>query len=584
MPFGDENWRLRARVNDLLSHLHELASRHQYLSIAAVLLLCVIIFLAGSWHGQRRVNKSGPGARKILYYIDPMNPSHTSPEPGLAPCGMKLEPVYADDEGDKAPGVKLPPGTVKITPQRQQLIGVRLAKAEKLPYTYPLRALGKVAVDETRIYRLNAAVDGWIRETCNNSTGSVVKKDETLATFYSPEFLAPQQAFFYMLSALDRYQSTGQETPEQIALTKANVQQNIDSLRNLGMSELQIKEIEKSRTYTENIRMVAPATSFILARNVSPGQRYTSGTEWYRLADLSKVWVLADLYETEAQYVHPGAKVKVTYPYQNKTFEATVSHVLPQFDPATRTLKVRLEVDNPDFALRPDMFVDVELPINLPEALIVPAEAVLDSGVRKTVFVDRGDGYFEPRKVEIGWRLGDRTEIISGLHPGEIIVASGNFLIDSESRMKLAAAGMFGTIVMDPVCGMDTDEGRSRAAGLKAEYKGKTYYFCSAHCKEEFEKTPVFFVEKKAPAREDPCNPKAAAVKDPVCGMLLTPGHAALQSPYQGKTYFFCSEECKKHFEKTPERYAGIKPGDTTSPTPPAAAGTPPGGKAPGHD
>ena len=186
-----------------------------------------------------------------------MNPAHTSPEPGLAPCGMKMEPVYADD-GGQAPAVSLPPGAVKINSQKQQLIGVRVAPVEKTPYTYTLRALGKVAMDETRIYRLNAAADGWIRETYNNSTGSVVKKDETLATFYSPEFLGPQQAYIYALSALDRFQATGKETPAQIERTKRNMQQYVDSLRNLGMSDLQIKEMERTRQYTENILISRP--------------------------------------------------------------------------------------------------------------------------------------------------------------------------------------------------------------------------------------------------------------------------------------------------------------------------------------
>ena len=166
------------------------------------MLLCAVFFLAGTWYGKDRGGgTAGPGGRKILYYVDPMNPAHTSPEPGLAPCGMKLEPVYAEEDGN-APDPHLPPGAVKVNSQKQQLLGVRVAPVEKAPYTYTLRSLGKVAVDETRIYRLNAAVDGWIRETFNNSTGMVVKKDEPLASFYSPEFLTAQQSLVYALGAL----------------------------------------------------------------------------------------------------------------------------------------------------------------------------------------------------------------------------------------------------------------------------------------------------------------------------------------------------------------------------------------------
>ena len=169
-----------------------------------------------------------------------------------------------------------------------------------------------------------------------------------------------------------------------------------------------------------------------------------------------------------------------------------VLNVPPQFDPASRTLKVRLEADNPGYALRPDMFVDVEFPIQLPPAITVPVDAVLDSGLRKTVFVDRDNGFFEPRKVETGWRFGDRVEIVKGLMPGERIVTSGTFLLDSESRMKMAAAGMSKSTearsAKDPVCGMDVDESKAKAAGRISEYRGKAYYFCTDQCKQQFDR------------------------------------------------------------------------------------------------
>lgn len=544
----------------------EFLKKPVYLAVLLVVLVAVS-FLAGSWHHSRKAPVAA-GERKILYYVDPMNPAHTSPTPGLAPCGMKLEPVYADG-GSQAPGASLPPGSIKITPEKQQLLGVRVAPVEQAPFIYTFRALGKVAVDETRIYRLNASTDGWIRETYNNSTGSVVRKDETLATFYSPEFLAAEQAYIYALTALDRFRATGQETPAQIETTKRSIQQYIDTLHNLGMSDLQIKEIEKTRTYTENIRMVAPATSFILARNVSPGQRYNIGTEWYRLADLSRVWVLADLFENEAQHIHPGEKVRVTYPYQKKTFQATVSEVLPVFDPATRTLKVRLETENPGYMLRPEMFVDLDFPVKLPPSIHVPVDAVLDSGFKQTVFVNRGNGFFEPRKVETGWRLGDRVEITRGLETGEKIVISGNFLIDSESRMKLAAAGFLGTVVKDPVCGNDLDEVKAKSAGRKSDYQGKTYYFCSDGCQQKFDQTPERFAAKPdtSAAHEQVKSSTQAPIaaektpkktKDPVCGEEVDEGQAkatGLTSDYEGKTYYFCSYSCNRQFDKDPDHY-----------------------------
>jgi RND family efflux transporter MFP subunit len=467
-----------------------------------ILLLLSLAFLAGRWHTLRDPDKSASQGRRILYYVDPMNPAHTSDKPGIAPCGMKMEPIYADETPPgQAPGsasASMPVGTVKISPEKQQVIGVRTAAVEKAPVNHGIRTVGRVAPDEKRTYPLIAPVDGWIRETNDNGTGTLVKKDEQLASFYNPQFRATLQAYFLALSANDRTQTGGREALLQTPQARLGPQQYVETLESLGMSEHQIKELAETRQVTDKVFIISPTTGFILSRNVSPGQRFDKGAEWYRITDLTRVWVLADLFRNEGEYVKPGMKVKVTLPHEKKEFQAVVSKVLPQFDPNSRTLKVRLELDNPGYVLRPDMFVDVEFPVARPSALTVPAEAVLDSGLRKTVFVDRGNGYFEPRQVETGWRVGDRVEITKGLMQGEHIVVSGNFLIDSESKMKMAAAGMqaasqpqqTGQRVKDPVCAMEVDAGAAKAAGLSSEYRGKTYYFCMADCKQKFEKNP----------------------------------------------------------------------------------------------
>ena len=380
-------------------------------------------------------------------------------------------------------------------------MGVHLVSVSKTSESHTLRVLGRVVPDETRIYRINAAVDGWIRETHDNTTGSIVKKDQILASFYSPEFLSAQQAFIFALGSKDRFQKNVKEPPQQLTLTDRNIKQYRDSLRNIGMSDVQIEEIAETRAYAENIQIRSPANGFVTVRNVSTGLRFDKGTELYRIADLSRVWILADLFENEASYFKPGRTVKVTLREQKKTFTAKVSSVLPQFDSATRTLKLRLEVDNPGHTLRPDMFVDVEIPVTFPPAVTVPADAILDSGIKKTVFVDRGNGIFEPRLVETGWRFGNRVEIKSGLKPGERIVVSGNFLIDSESKMELAAAGMFGTLEKDPVCGADVAVRKAEKTGRISIYQGKTYYFSSLECKQQFDKNPNRYLEK--PVKEN---------------------------------------------------------------------------------
>ena len=202
------------------------------------------------------------------------------------------------------------------------------------------------------------------------------------------------------------------------------------------------------------------------------------------------------MYEREVESFQPGMKAKVTAPYHQKVYEADVTEILPVFDDTTRTLKVRLETDNPGYVLRSDMFVDVELPVTYPPAIMVPADAVLDSGLRKTVFVDRGNSRFEPREVATGRYVGSQVEIVSGLDAGERIVVSGNFFLDSESRMELAALGMQTGMSKDPVCDVDVSERKAAREGRTVFYRGKTYFFSSDDCKAQFEKEPGKYVKE----------------------------------------------------------------------------------------
>ena len=551
-----------------------MVDRRKYFYAAGLLAALALLFWAGTWYGRTgTVSSSG---KRVLYYVDPMNPSHTSPDPGIAPCGMKMEPVYAD-AAETPDGPALPPGSVKITPERQQLIGVKVAKVEETPWTYNLRALGTVAVPENRIYQVNAYIDGWIVRAYPNSTGSIVRRDEPLASYYSKELPTALQSFFYAAHASESL-SEGVKLPKsQAEALDAQKKLAEGSLMNLGVNRLQIDELARTRQITQEINIYAPVTSFILSRKITPGQKFTAGQELYRLADLSQVWVLADLYGNEANYIKPGEKVRVKLPKQKENFLATVSEILPEFNPNTLTLKVRLEVDNPNFMLRPGMFTDVEFPIKMPPSLNVPADAVMDSGLKQLVFVDRGNGFFEPRQVKLGWRLGDRVEITDGLKPGESIVTSGNFLIDSESRMRLAAAGMFGEVVRDPVCGLNVDADKAKAAGWQSTVNDTTYSFCSPSCKDHFEKTPKNYVEPavaapaagfKPPEKDSGVSHTETAghhvpetsgmVLDPVCGLPVTAEMAkgrGWTSEYEGKIFYFDTEGCKQRFDKDPRRY-----------------------------
>ncbi|BBO17364.1 conserved hypothetical protein [Candidatus Brocadia pituitae] len=536
-------------------------------TVYGILLFLLIAgaFLAGTMNNQRLVTRdSSHEERQVLYYLDPMNPAHTSDKPGVAPCGMPLEPVYSEDgpvmasiDGHRTP---LSPGAIHVSPEKQQITGIRVSTVEKTFGIQTLRVFGQVAPDETRLYRLNAGAEGVIREISTVTTGSQVTKGQWLATFSAPEARYPIQAYMVTLETLDNQKAGMTETPAQARAAMESLQIADDRLLNLGISAIQIEEIRRTREVPATFRIYAPASGFVLARNATSGMKFEKGTEWYRIADLSKVWILANVFEHEAKYIKPGTHARISLPHQDQAFMAQVTDILPQFDIVARVLKVRLEVDNPGFVFRPDMFVDIEFLIPRPFAVTVPADAILDSGRRKTVFVSLGNGYFEPRPVKTGWYLNDRVEIVEGLMPGEQIVVSGNFLIDSESRMNLAAAGLFGMPEKDPVCGMEVYSGKVKKTGWTSVCADTTYYFCSGECKDRFDEEYGQFTEN--PEGENlpaiPAGNRGSAMngfsRDIVCGMFVHE-EKALKIEYEGVSLYFCSEQCMDKFSGAIEYY-----------------------------
>jgi Cu(I)/Ag(I) efflux system membrane fusion protein len=402
----------------------------------------VAVLIAGLAFGILRPRHGPSPGRRILYWVDPMHPAYRSDKPGTAPdCGMALEPVYAEEVSKSLlPSEDSMPETVQIDPASQHLYGIRLAKVERDTGKGTIRVFGRVAADQTLVYRVNLGTDGFVKETYNDAIGNYVKKDQHLAIIYSPEFLSVAGGY---LSANERG-SGGYGTPKDnsvpsITQGAASSQARADRLRNLGMSDSQIDEISANHKIPENIYVVSPTDGFILSRSISPGVRFERYTDMYTIANLSRVWILAEVFGKDAKAFRPGARARITLPDTGETFQAKVSNVLPEVDPATRFLRPRLEVDNPGFKLRPDMFVNVELTVSLPTGLSVPADAVVDSGMSKRVFVETSSNHFETREVEIGWRLNDRVQIVKGLREGETVVAAGTFLVDSESRLQIAA-------------------------------------------------------------------------------------------------------------------------------------------------
>lgn len=406
------------------------------------LLVIVVVLVTGLGFAAFHPKPKPVQTRRVLYWVDPMHPSYKSDKPGTAPdCGMALEPVYAEEAGRSLlPSDDSMPGTVQIDQAAQQLYGIRTAKVERNSGQGAIRVFGRIAADQTLVYRVNLGTDGFVKETYGDAVGNHVTKDQHLALIYSPEFLAVAGGY---LSANER--TPGGYTPPKDNVASSttqgptSAQARADRLRNLGMSDAQIEEISENRKIPENVYVVSPTDGFILSRSISPGVRFERYSDMYTIADLSRVWVLAEVFGKDAEAFRPGAKARVTLPDTGETFEATVSDVLPEVDPATRILKTRLEVINPGFKLRPDMFVNVELAISLPPGLTVPADAVIDSGLSKRVYVETSAGHFEAREVETGWHLNDHVQIVKGLRDGETIVAASTFLVDSESRLQVAA-------------------------------------------------------------------------------------------------------------------------------------------------
>ncbi len=493
-----------------------------------LLALLPLAFLAGYATGPR---SGGDGERQVLYYVDPMNPAFRSPEPGIAPCGMALEPVYAD----QGPSAALPPGAVAVRSDRRQLIGVTLQEVASRPLDHRLRLVGRVATDETREFALTAVTRGWVRELSPATTGSLVRKSEVLGAYYAPDVYTPQYTYLQTWETYERLKETGVNPADnlqgggQLAAYKRNLLVVEQSLLNLGMTPEQMQEIRDSRAVSTLVQLRAPAEGFILSRNIVIGQWFGVGDTIFRIADLSRVWILADAFGGDEQFLRPGTEAQVTVAGTAHTFTARVSEVLPLFDGVTRTLKVRLEADNPGYVLRPDMFVDVELPIELGPAMVVPEDAVLDTGKRQVVFVESGEGVFEPRKVRTGWRYGGQVQILSGLMEGEKIVAAGNFLLDSESRMRLASLDIRGTPGQCIICDMEIDRDLARAAGRTSIFEGRTWFFCSERCLHEFDRDPAGHVRGKPPEWSE--GPEEAGAEPPAAMPGMAPEGATGAMP-----------------------------------------------------
>ena len=331
---------------------------------------------------------------------------------------------------------------VQISPQRLQSIGVKFAKVKRREVRDSLRVTGNVEIDEERQAYVQTRFPGWIQKVLADATFEYVRKGQPLFTIYSQELVSTQQEF---LLALKNKQELANSKNVSGAQKEAGwlLEAARQRLEQWNVPQREIAELERKGQIQRDITVESPVSGYITERNALPNQFVQPETKLYTVADLSQVWIYGQVFQTDVGRIKPGDPAEVTVDaYPGRTFRGRVQQVLPQVDPSTRTVRVRLIFDNPGLLLKPGMYVSIELGLPLGKQLVMPASGVLQSGTRQIAFVDHGNGYLEPREIQTGARVGDDLIVLKGLNAGERIVSSANFLVDSESQIQ-AAVGQF---------------------------------------------------------------------------------------------------------------------------------------------
>lgn len=404
-----------------------------WLALGTMLILSIWLLARFAWKSGR-IEKQSPGHSQILYYADPMHPSFQSDRPGVAPdCGMNLEPVYAKNPmlANKWPHS----GSVQLSSEQERAINLQTETLRLTTNTRRLQTVGRVAAMDDHTYRISAGVDGWVRWTSGQQAGTNVEKGQRLAAFYSKDALTPQQAFLYAQESYERLRHDRVPKADQLALAARQLATTRDNLQFLGIDEAQILELGQSHQELANVLLIAPCTGLILERNMLSGQRFMKGDLLYRIADLSSIWIIADVDSLDIPLLPYVTEILIRAPGLPEA-RAKKSEQSIQFSAETGTGKFRVALSNKMRTLIPSMLVDVALEIAGRSALTLDTNAVLDSGTRRHVFVAKGDGQYDLREVETGWQYDNRVEIKSGLVPGERVVTAGVFLLDSESQIK----------------------------------------------------------------------------------------------------------------------------------------------------
>lgn len=534
-------------------------------------IVCIVVGLGAGWLLFRPSTDKGTSKeRKILYYRDPMNPQNTSPTPKKAPDGMDFVPVYGDegatsgekkiayykdpmhpwftsDKPGKAPdcGMDMVPvyegesdvKGIKIDPVVVQNIGVKTEEVKRRALTKTIRAVGKVTYDETSLYNVNTKIMGWVQKLYLDYTGKAVRRGDPLLEIYSPDLVNTEQEYLLALRYRDQLKASSSEdarkgSEELVATAKRR-------LLYWDISPEEIQEIETLGAPKKVMTIYSPANGIVVEKMVVNGQNIMAGMTLYKIADLSDVWVLADVYQYELPWVKLNQEAEVELSYlPGKVFKGRITYIYPFLSEETRTVKVRIEAPNPsgEIVLKPDMYATVKIKSpQVIKAIAVPDQAIIRSGERNIVVVSLGGGYFDPREVKLGVMAEGYVQILEGIKEGEHIVTSSQFLIDSESNLKAAIGLMAGHTGMPArPAGGDMSKPTEEAKPATEEHKDRN-------------KNDMKSGDQKK-------TKQAPKVIDPVCGMEAEQNEQ-LSHTYNGTKYYFCSAEDMEKFKKNPEKY-----------------------------
>jgi Cu(I)/Ag(I) efflux system membrane fusion protein len=397
----------------------------------------------GYWWGLKQVSHpsvempaaiTAPAERKILYYRNPMGLPDTSPVPKQDSMGMDYTPVYADEEVSN--------NQVKISTDKVQKLGVKTEPVLSRKMVNTVRAVGQFQFNEQRLSTVTTKFEGYIEKLYVNTTGQPVKRGQPLMEVYSPELVSAQEEY---LIAWHGRQSLSNGTPESLLGVGQLAESTLKRLRNWDISDAQLQRLKKDGKATRTLTMYSPANGVVLEKAAVQGLRFMPGELLFKIADLSTVWLLADVFEQDISLVHVGQTVNITVnAYPGRELKGKIDYIYPTVSSETRTAKVRVVLANPDGILKPDMYASIQLMSGHDASVLaVPDSAVIDSGTRQVVLVQLTEGLYEPREVKLGMRSDGYVEISEGLSEGENVVVRANFLIDAESNLK-AALGSFG--------------------------------------------------------------------------------------------------------------------------------------------